>query len=105
MEVGTFEAVVRATDAQGLTTTTPVSIVVTEPVIGAEALAGPFLLTGAEPTDLQLTFLDRSGNFSGSYDLGDLRAFVQRNPGLPLTADIPGPVGQFLRLGRVGGAR
>jgi M6 family metalloprotease-like protein len=83
---GTFPFTLEATDALGLRATAAVTLTVTPPVIGVDNLAGPFLLTQRSPTGDQLLYLDRTGNGNGFYDLGDLRAFVLANPGLPMTS-------------------
>jgi M6 family metalloprotease-like protein len=105
LEVGRYAVTVRATDSQGLTASAPLTLDVIEPVIGAEDLVGPFLLTGGRLSAEQRDFLDRSGNGSGSYDLGDVRAYIQRNPDVPLTADLAEPVLKLLDLGPVGSTR
>jgi M6 family metalloprotease-like protein len=86
METGAFSITVTARDAIGLEASVLVALQVVSPVIGVEQLTGPFLLTGAAPTVLQRDYLDRFGNQNGIYDLGDFRAFLVANPGLPMTA-------------------
>jgi M6 family metalloprotease-like protein len=86
LDAGTFPLTVRAVDATGLSANADVEIRVTPPLIEVEALVGPFLLTAAAPSATQLQYLDRAGNRNGVYDLGDLRAFVLANPGLPMSA-------------------
>ncbi|MGD8286983.1 MAG: hypothetical protein PVI31_00005, partial [Gemmatimonadota bacterium] len=50
---------------------------------------GDAFFLGTEPLDsIQETFLDRQGNANDLYDLGDLRAWVLANPGLPLGAQL-----------------
>lgn len=90
LDSGGFSLTVRAVDSSGLSATAEVQIGVTPPVIGIEALVGPFLLTGAAPSSPQVQYLDRAGNRNGVYDLGDLRAFVLANPGLPMSAQDRG---------------
>jgi len=85
VESGTFSLTFGALDAEGLATTRTVQLVVTPPVIPVGHLLSAFLLTSGVPTDAQLRYLDRAGNRNGFYDLGDLRAFLLANPGLPMT--------------------
>lgn len=98
METGTFPLTLRASDASGLTATARVTLTVTPPVVGIDNLVGPFLLTQRTPTEDQLQFLDRAGNRNGFYDLGDLRAFLLANPGLPLTSADRGLVREILNI-------
>lgn len=90
LDTGTFTLTVRAVDATGLAASGTVEIRVGPPVLGVDALVGPFVLSGAAPNAAQLQYLDRAGNRNGIYDLGDLRAFVLDNPGLPMSAQDRG---------------
>ena len=58
------------------------------PSIPFAQLASPFLLSGAALGPLMDAFLDLQGNNSGSFDLGDFRAWVLAHPSLPLSADL-----------------
>jgi hypothetical protein len=85
---GSFPLRLRVRDALGLTTQGTVTLDVQTPVIAVAQLASPFLLTGPALTSEQRLFLDRQGNRDQSYDLGDFRAWVLANPGLPMTAGL-----------------
>jgi hypothetical protein len=98
METGSFPLTLRASDASGLAATATVTLTVTPPVVGIDNLVGPFLLTQRTPTEDQLQFLDRAGNRNGFYDLGDLRAFLLANPGLPMTSADRGLVREILNI-------
>ena len=77
------------------------TIEVSEPVIGAAALTGPFFGSNAPLNEVQLDFLDRTGNKNGLYDLGDFRAFLIRNPALPMSAELRGMVRTLIQMGPV----
>ena len=53
------------------------------PTIGTSALVAPFLLRPGSLTPAQERYLDHSGNRSGGYDLGDVRAYLLANPDAP----------------------
>ncbi len=88
LEVGAFPLTVQATDALGLTGTGSVTLDVRAPDIPIGQLASPFVLGGPALSVAQKSFLDRAGNQNGSYDLGDLRAWVLAHPSLPLSASL-----------------
>jgi len=88
LEVGDFPMQVEVRDALGLTAQSQLVIEVAEPVFPVHQLASPFLLTNVPMSEAQVRFLDRMGNENGTYDLGDLRAWVLAHPGLPLTAEL-----------------
>lgn len=88
IELGMFTASVQAVDAIGLTGVGTMTFDVSAPVFPVEQLVSPFLLAGPALGQAQRDFLDRQGNGSGGYDLGDFRAWIQANPGLPLSANI-----------------
>jgi hypothetical protein len=88
VELGAFPVTVEATDDQGLTATATLTLDVGPPAIPIEQLASPFLLSGPALSPAQASFLDRFGNDDGTYDLGDLRAWVVANPSLPLSAAV-----------------
>ncbi len=83
METGRFPVEIRVRDPVGLELTAAVELEVAPPAITAQALVGPFVASGEEPTALQKLFLDENGNGNGRYDLGDLRAFVLAHPDRP----------------------
>jgi M6 family metalloprotease-like protein len=88
MEAGTFELTLRARDAIGLEATAALTLEIAPPSVGTQALTAPFLGAGVGPTLSQRDYLDRNGNTNGVYDLGDFRAFLLDNPGLPPTAPV-----------------
>ena len=90
-------------DSSGLAAEATVEVRVTPPQVAIEVLTGPFLLTGGAPTGPQLAYLDWGGNRNGIYDLGDLRAFVLANPGLPMSAGDRGLLQAVAPAGRSGG--
>ncbi|RMH12658.1 MAG: hypothetical protein D6701_13245, partial [Gemmatimonadetes bacterium] len=83
LQDGDFPVVVRATDGIGLHADTPLTLRVTPPTLGLQAMASPFLQSGDLDLNVRL-YLDLKGNANGRYDLGDFRAYVLANPGAPL---------------------
>ena len=77
---GGFQMTLRITDARGASS--PDLVVAgsaTAWTAGEERLLQPFLRSGATPlSTLELAHLDRQGNGNGRYDVGDLRAFLER---------------------------
>ncbi len=90
---GTFPLQLKVKDSIGLTAEGTLALQVDAPVLTVAALASPFLLTGPTLTAEQQRFLDRQGNNDTHYDLGDFRAWVLANPGLPLSAQVRALVG------------
>ncbi len=88
LEVGDFPMTVEVRDAIGLTAQGTLLLEVVEPVFPVQQLASPFLLTNLPMSEAQVRYLDRVGNGNGTYDLGDLRAWILAHPGLPLTAEL-----------------
>lgn len=82
LETGAFDTRIRATDALGLTAVQSLVVDVVAPAFSVEGLVTPFLEAGALPTAMQLQFLDHHGNQNGSYDVGDLRAYLLAHPNL-----------------------
>jgi M6 family metalloprotease-like protein len=80
---GEFPLTLRALDGIGLQAFLPLTLVVEDPEIAAETLASAFLFSGPSLSQNAKTFLDNEGNHNMAYDLGDLRAYILRNPGLP----------------------
>jgi len=80
---GDFPMTLRAVDAIGLQALLPLNLVVDDPEIPVDALASAFLLTGPFLSANTRIYLDNEGNNNNAYDLGDFRAYVLRNPGLP----------------------
>lgn len=93
LELGSYPVTLQARDALGLTGQGEVTFVVEKPEIPLEELASWFLAVGPQLDHNQRTFLDRQGNGDGSYDLGDFRAWVLDNPGLPFTANFVSVMG------------
>jgi hypothetical protein len=91
MVTGVFPLEIQARDAIGLEARVAFVLEVAPPTVSAAALVGPFLGTGVEPTALQRDYLDRTGNGSGDYDIGDVRAFVVAHPELPASLRVPRP--------------
>lgn len=87
LETGVFDVTFEAVDAIGLPTSGSITLDFGRPSLSIEQLASPFLLSGPDLTDAQLTFLDRQGNTIAPYDIGDFRAWVLSDPTLPLSAD------------------
>jgi Putative Ig domain len=87
LESGDFPLTVQAVDAAGLVATGSLTLAVTRPAVGVQALVGTFLGNPTALNELQTLYLDRAGNRNGSYDLGDLRAFFLANRDLPMTAE------------------
>jgi hypothetical protein len=83
LERGEFPMTLRAVDAIGLQALLPLSLVVDDPELPVDALASAFLLTGPFLNANTRIYLDHEGNNNNAYDLGDFRAYVLRNPGLP----------------------
>ncbi|MSR22801.1 MAG: M6 family metalloprotease domain-containing protein [Gemmatimonadetes bacterium] len=100
MATGAFPLRILARDGIGLAARRGFVLHIAPPNIGIDALVGPFLATGAEPSALQTSFLDRWGNGSGAYDIGDFRAFILAHPALPASAREAELVRIFVPLGR-----
>ena len=83
METGSFPLSLEIMDAIGLSGEIDLELEVVPPQISLEALAALFLLKSSGLTGNQEEYLDSVGNVNGGYDIGDLRAFVIANPGLP----------------------
>jgi hypothetical protein len=86
LEAGQFPLSLEARDASGLAATGTLTLDVSKPRVGVDALVGVFLLGTPAPSDDQKAYLDHNGNHNGFYDLGDLRVFLLANPTLPATA-------------------
>jgi M6 family metalloprotease-like protein len=83
---GTYPLELSVTDALGLQATGAITLAVTVPVLGVNALAAPFLRKPETLTFSQMRYLDRVGNDDGLYDLGDFRAYMIANPTAPTVA-------------------
>lgn len=101
LDYGTYPVTVEVIDDNGLAATGSVTIEVSAPTIGIDALASEFLQTGPELTSLQKEFLDRQGNGVSGYDLGDFRAWLLANPSLELSASVePAPATRTIVIPR-----
>jgi len=87
-EVGSFNIQMATRDALGLVAEGTLTLEVGDPDISLAQLASPFLGVGEALTSHQEDFLDNVGNDSGSYYLGDLRAWVLAKPNLPFSANV-----------------
>ena len=83
VEAGVFPIELHVRDALGLEANGTVTLAVTGPLIGTTVLAAPFLFQPGSLTASQERYLDRAGNGNGSYDLGDLRAYLLAHPDVP----------------------
>jgi M6 family metalloprotease-like protein len=79
---GPFELALRVTDSRGASSSRLlVPLTAGAWLVGEDRLLQPFLETGATPlAAAELTYLDYVGNGNGVYDVGDLRAWLQRTP-------------------------
>jgi hypothetical protein len=98
---GEFFMTLRVMDAIGLQAFLPLALLVEDPEIPVNALASAFLLVGP-PLDANMrTFLDNEGNRNSAYDLGDLRAYVLRNPGLQAFGQFESSVEILVPMGNI----
>jgi M6 family metalloprotease-like protein len=86
LATGSYPLQVAVTDALGLQASGTITLKVVDPMIPLATLSAPFLRLPDLLTAAQKQYLDRLGNQSGDYDLGDFRAYVLANPSLPATA-------------------
>ena len=93
LEIGTFPVTVDVVDGVSLRVEGLVTFEVASPDIPISQFASPFLLVGEPVTLSQRLFFDYQGNRDGGYDLGDVRAWVLANPGLPFTANLRASAG------------
>ncbi|NNM05247.1 MAG: M6 family metalloprotease domain-containing protein [Gemmatimonadetes bacterium] len=80
--LGEYPVTIRVIDDIGLQGFLSLTLDVDDPEIPSDALASDFLLTGPALDPGTKVFLDNEGNRNSVYDLGDLRAYVLRNPGV-----------------------
>lgn len=99
MEKGSYPLNLHVQDGIGLSGTLSVGLEVVDPVIPLEVLTSAFLLTGFDLELNQRIYLDRNGNRNGSYDLGDLRAFILANPDLPVSAAMVPVLEKLIPMG------
>lgn len=107
LQDGAFTVTVSATDALGLPASAQITLDFARPTLTIEALTSQFLLVGPRLDDAQRSYLDRKGNNTGPYDLGDFRAWALSEPTLPLSATPAPVVRRTVVVGAVGrkGAR
>ncbi len=101
--MGEYPVTLRVIDDIGLQGFVTLTLDVEDPEIPSDALASDFLLQGPPLSPDTKVFLDNEGNRNGVYDLGDLRAYVLRNPTvgsftqLETLLEIVVPVGELER--------
>jgi M6 family metalloprotease-like protein len=88
LDVGRFDVTLRAVDASGLPATGTITLELSSPVIEIERLVRTFLLGGQALSPAEINFLNRQGNRYGTYDIGDLRAWLLAHPELPWEAGL-----------------
>jgi len=91
LATGAFPVTVEALDFIGLTAQASIDMDVAEPALAIEGLTSRFLLSGPALDPLLEAYVDYQGNGNGTYDLGDLRAWVLAHPSLPLSAAVTTP--------------
>jgi len=99
MRLGEYPLILLVRDAIGLSAFVSLMLEVGDPPVPVETLASPFLLTGGVLSPALRTFMDNEGNGNGIYDLGDFRAFVLRNPDLPVSGEAPSMVEILVSFG------
>ena len=97
--MGDFPMTLRAVDAIGLGAFLPLVLVVEDPEVPLDALASAFLHTGPPLNNDTRTYLDNEGNENDFYDLGDLRAYVLRNPAFPFSGQMESLVELMVPMG------
>jgi hypothetical protein len=100
---GDYPLTLRALDAIGLQAYLPISVAVDDPEIPWSALASVFVNSGPALNADTRVYLDNEGNDNDAYDLGDLRAYVLRNPGLASYEDLRERVEGVVSVGAVEG--
>jgi M6 family metalloprotease-like protein len=90
LEMGTFVVTYDVEDALGLQATGTITFESVAPQIPIEQLSSPFLLSGPTLTSAQAQFLDREGNATPPYDIGDFRSWVLAHPELPMSGNFSG---------------
>lgn len=99
---GSFPMTLQVVDAIGLRAFFPLTVEVDDPEIPVDALASAFLLTGPPLSTNTRQYLDNEGNANDAYDLGDLRAYVLRNPGLQTYGGMETSVEKVVPVGDLG---
>jgi hypothetical protein len=98
---GEFPVTLRVMDAIGLQGYLFLTLRVDDPELPVSALASDFLLTGQPLSASTKIYLDNEGNSNGSFDLGDIRAYVLRNPNVDSYATLETTVEKVISLGNL----
>lgn len=85
LQDGSFPVTISATDAVGLPAQADLVLDFVRPGFTIGELASPFLLEGPRLSEAQRSYLNRKGNNTGPYDLGDFRAWALADSSLPLS--------------------
>lgn len=101
LENGSFTITVSATDATGLPAQADIVLDFVRPSLSIDELTSQFLLVGPRLSDAQREYLNREGNNTGPYDLGDFRAWTLSDPTLPLSVSASGVVRRTILVGDV----
>ncbi len=96
---GEFVLTLRVIDAIGLQGFLPFTLTVVDPEIPVSALASEFLLTGPPLAPTTKIYLDNEGNQNSSFDLGDIRAYVLRNPNVSSYGAMEPNIEKVIRVG------
>ncbi len=91
-ETGQFEFTLGVGDGMGRDVQTRVTLDVVAPWLSPEQLTATFLGKEDPLTPGLKIFLDRQGNRNDTFDLGDVRAYLQSNPKEPASASGAGPI-------------
>jgi M6 family metalloprotease-like protein len=81
LDVGTFALSLAARDATGLEALATRELQVALPSLSDDALGGVWLGTAPGLSEAMEELMDRLGNRNGTYDLGDLRAYLLKRRG------------------------
>jgi hypothetical protein len=96
---GEFTVTLRVIDAIGLQGFLPLTLTVNDPELPISALASEFLLTGPPLDPNMRVYLDNEGNQNHSFDLGDIRAYVLRNPNVGSYSSLDSTIEQVISVG------
>jgi M6 family metalloprotease-like protein len=96
---GEFPLTLRVIDDIGLQGFLPLTLIVDDPELPVASLASDFLLTGPPLSASAKIYLDNEGNENGSFDLGDIRAYVLRNPNVDSFTTLQTTVEKVISVG------
>jgi M6 family metalloprotease-like protein len=96
---GEFPLTLRVMDAIGLQAFLPVTLTVEDPELPVSALTSDYLLVGPPLSASTKIYLDNAGNENGSFDLGDIRAYVLRNPNVESYTTLESTVEKVISVG------